>query len=175
MHAKHVQTIVVTECAFEDGGGKIETEPPHPENGRANHGQRHAMRAQRVGAKTLALANHDARHQTGNAGVDMNNRAPGKVHHTPVGEQCAVTAPGHVADGQIGKREPKDAEDQHGAEFHPFSERSHNRTASPAAGCASRAGAPLQRKKPVNVSKSKVFMRLGVEVIMAAEKSTGAI
>ncbi len=56
----------------------VEAEPAHPEQGRADHGQRQRVRRQGFLAVADALAEHDAAHQAGDAGIDVHDRAAAK-------------------------------------------------------------------------------------------------
>ena len=52
-------------------------QPTHSRRG-ADEGQHHVV----AGAGVAALAEHDRAHQTGDAGVDVHDRAAGEVEHT---------------------------------------------------------------------------------------------
>ena len=71
-----------------------------------------------------ARADHDTDNQCGDTGIDMHDRASGKIKDSPAGEQAA--APGHMPDRYIAEGEPDNHEDQHGAELHPLGKGSND-------------------------------------------------
>ncbi len=56
----------------------------------------------------------------------MHDCAACEVEHAPTMKQRALTTPGHVADGEVGEREPERRKEQHAAKPHPLGEGSHN-------------------------------------------------
>ena len=88
------------------------------------------MRSHRSGRETFALAQYQARDQTGDTGVDVHHGAAGEVEHAPVPHQAAVTGPDHVRDRCINQGEPDAHEDQHRGELHALGERTDNQRRS---------------------------------------------
>ena len=70
-------------------------------------------------AVTLALAHHQGRGQGRDAGVDVDDRAPGEIQGPQALEPAAVT-PDPVGHRTIDQGDPEDHEHQKSAEFHPF-------------------------------------------------------
>ncbi len=81
------------------------------------------MRSHWCGREAFALAQYQARDQTGDTGVDVHHGAASEVEHAPVPHQAAVTGPDHVRDRCINQREPDAHEDQHRGELHALGER----------------------------------------------------
>ena len=68
-------------------------------------------------AVTLALAHHQGGGQGGDAGVDVDDRAPGEIQGPQVLEPAAVT-PDPVGHRTIDQGDPEDHEHQKSAELH---------------------------------------------------------
>src|SRR5215813_11571713 len=85
------------------------------------------------GAGILALAEHEAAHQAGDAGVDMHHRAAGEVEYlVPAGEvallvgigdaEDTVWPPHPVRDRRVDEDRPQADEPQHRRELHALGE-----------------------------------------------------
>ncbi len=79
----------------------------------------------------LALAEHDGAHQSGDAGVDVHDRAAREIEYL---HQCGIVAGGEdpvrspdpVRDRRIDENRPQADEPEHGREFHALGERAGN-------------------------------------------------
>ena len=105
-----------------DGGTGVETEPADPQHGSAHQGVAEVVRSHRGGWVAFTLAQHDARYQTGDTGVDVHHGAASEVQYAPVPQQAAVAGPDHVCDRCIHQGEPDAHEHQHRGELHALSE-----------------------------------------------------
>ena len=84
---------------------------------------------------SLAFSNKDTGYQTGDARVDVHDGATREVKYAPIPEEGSVSRPSHVADGEVGKGEPQDREDEYGGKLHPFRKGAHDE-----GGCDDREG-----------------------------------
>ena len=57
-------------------------------------------------AVALALAEHEAGHQTGDAGIDVHHGAASEVQHAHVEHQRTFAAPDHVGDRRVDEDRP---------------------------------------------------------------------
>ena len=106
----------------------IEPEPSDPEHGRANHGQGHAVGWDRFGTVTPTFTDHDAGDESGDAGVDVDDRPTGKIERGNSPACDEPTAPDHVPHRNVGEGKPEDHENQYSAVFHAFRECAHNQS-----------------------------------------------
>src|SRR5690606_29033242 len=72
-------------------------------------------------AMALPLSNHPCANQGSHAGIDMNDRAAGKIQRAALEKPTAVR-PYHVGDRQVGEGHPNDREDNHRPIADPLSE-----------------------------------------------------
>ena len=74
------------------GAAGVEPEPPEPQQPRPQDGHGQVVRNEGgVVAVTLALAHHQGRGQGRDAGVDVDDRAPGEIQGPQAFEPAAVT------------------------------------------------------------------------------------
>ncbi len=78
-------------------------------------------------AGVLALAEHQARHQAGDAGIDVHHGAAGEVENLDIGVgvaggEEAVRTPDPVGDRRIDEDRPQADEPEHGRELHALGE-----------------------------------------------------
>ena len=83
-------------------GAGVEAEPAHPQHAGADHGVAEVVRRHRRRGIALALAEHDAGRQAGDAGVDVHHGAAGEVEDAEAAEPAA--APDPVADRRVAQR-----------------------------------------------------------------------
>ena len=114
-------------------GARVEAEPAEPQQTRADHGERHVVRAHRDLAEADPLADDEGEHEPGDTGVDVHDGATGEVDRHDVGgavggpeDQAGqaglvgreeATAPDHVGDREVGEGDPQAAEDEPGREL----------------------------------------------------------
>ena len=63
------------------GRAGVEAEPADPQQRRADHSQYYVVRRQVLAAVAQAPAQHQRRHQGGDAGIDVDHRAAGEIQH----------------------------------------------------------------------------------------------
>ncbi len=129
---------------FQRGAG-VETEPAHPQQGRADHGHHQIVRCHGFFAITDALAHHECTDQACDGGVDVHHRTTREVQRTfleqPAGGCCCSSGsisigvgirtrpePDHVCNRQVSEGEPQGRKQQHGSELHAFSKSTHNQS-----------------------------------------------
>ncbi|EMP78607.1 PilL protein [Burkholderia pseudomallei MSHR1043] len=103
-------------------GARVEAEPAHPQHRATDQRQHQVVRRHRFAAVADALAEHEARHEARDAGVDVHDRAAREVEHA-VRRQPARRLPDHVRDRHVDDQRPQRHEDEHRREFHPVGER----------------------------------------------------
>ena len=100
-------------------GAGVEAEPAEPQKGCAQGHERHVMRTVAHHAEALALTEHEAQDQAGQAGGDMHDVAAGEVERADgVADKAAVAAPNHVGKRRIHHDGPHRHERTHRAELH---------------------------------------------------------
>src|SRR5215467_3732869 len=82
----------------------VEAQPADPKQPRANHCQREVMRCEILSAIPVAFADHVGRNQTGNARIEVDDGAAGKIENASMGEETA--APNPMRDRHIHEDEP---------------------------------------------------------------------
>src|SRR5437867_317163 len=85
----------------------------------------------RLAAEAMALSVEHCRDKSGDTGIDVNNRAAGKVerrdmcrpaHHLGYDPEPAARAPDPVRDRIVNERRPEKHEDNEGTELRPLCE-----------------------------------------------------
>ncbi len=102
-------------------GSGVEAEPAEPEEGRAEHDEREAVRPHRVLLEADALADDQDDAEGGGAGVDVDGGAAGEVDDAHL-EEPAAGAPDPVGDGEVDDGDPQDDEERPGGELHAVGE-----------------------------------------------------
>ena len=125
----------------------VETEPAHPQQGGADHGQCQAVWGHGFFAVTNALAQHVSTDQTGHSGVDVHDGAAGKVQRARLPDVAgfgvhgihhffacvsvrAHPEPDHVSDRCVAEGEPDHHEHQYGGELHALRKSADDQCAS---------------------------------------------
>src|SRR5262249_56758182 len=91
-------------------GPAVEAEPADPEQARADHRQRQVMGCEIVRAVAVAFAEHVSRDQTGNARIEVDDGAAGKIENADTGEKAA--APHPMRDRHVDEEQPPGDEPQ---------------------------------------------------------------
>ncbi len=113
----------------------VEPEPAHPQQRGADHRQRQAVGRHRLFRKADPLADDDAADQARDPGVDVHDRAAGKVQRTPAPEKALVVGifgnrqkvrtgpePDHMRDRIVAQQQETDHEHDQRPELHPLGE-----------------------------------------------------
>ena len=117
----------------------VEAEPAEPQQAGAEHDEGQVVRAHRLAAEALALAEHEHEGERGGAGVDVHGGAAGEVERAEAVDDPAAAVLGEqarggagalavllgdaegedpVGDREVDERRPQDGEGDPGAELH---------------------------------------------------------
>ena len=70
-----------------EGRATVEAEPADPEKTGSDHRQREVEGCEIIVAVAVALADHVSRNQPGDAGIEVNDGAAGKIESSPLGQE----------------------------------------------------------------------------------------
>ena len=96
----------------------VEAEPADPQQTGADDRQHHIVRRVAFVGKAATRPQLERKHQSGDAGTDMDHRAAGEIEHPGVSQEAA--APNPVRDGRINDQQPDRNEDHPGLKAHTF-------------------------------------------------------
>lgn len=97
-------------------GARVEAEPAEPQEGRAEHDERQAVRPHRVLLEADPLADDEDHAEGRRTGVDVDRRAAREVDDTQL-EQPAARAPDPVRDREVDDGDPQGDEQGPGGEL----------------------------------------------------------
>ncbi len=155
--------------AGEDDRADVEAVPAHPEQTRAEHGEREVVRAHLLAGPADALAEEHHEHERRDAGVDVHRGAAGVVLRADpaADERVLGAAEDHVRHREVDEQRPERDEDHPGGELQPVGDRAADQR------CGDDREGHLEHHADVGVGGDAVepeqLERVGEERAVAAE------